>query len=459
MRGIHSIYLWVLIAFNCVTCTSSHEIIGNSVDGNSEVWEEMPEPITLRYPMVRLETLGNATPVSADENPSSMKSIKPEYFNCAPSEKSVITDGIATVDVSFIEADILDALLELSLLTGISIITDDSIEGVVSINFFDKSLDDVITAIIAPGNYAFKKFDSFIYVGSQSPASPSFHLLSETCTYKPVFVKPSQIVELLTPYYRQYVNYIEDHDHISIVAPNRIQQRIQSDLRIFDQVPQQILLEMSIIEVSAAALDLLGVKWRREASSTDLLRDNSNGRGNIFSYYQPDAINNPVAQALIESLSALNTGEEIQVRAIPSLVTLNGRQANFSSIQTTWLPMLSLSNNNSFHEVSYGVNLRIIPYISKENQIRLEILQASVSDLTKDFDGLPKLISHTISTSVIMRDGETLVLGGLIQRKSRNQLAKVPGISRTPLLGNLFKHTQTAMISTEILIVIRPSIL
>ena len=109
--------------------------------------------------------------------------------------------------------------------------------------------------------------------------------------------------------------------------------------------------------------------------------------------------------------------------------------------------------------MNYGVELRIVPYISKLHRIRLEILQASVSDLTTGFDGMPKLIRHSISTSVIMIDGETLVLGGLMQKKSRNQLANVPGASRIPLIGGLFKHSEQAMVTTEVLILIRPKIL
>ena len=466
MRNLKFPCLCVLLAFGSTACISNREPTGSTVFGvgvidDLENWQGMPEPITHRYPLVQFveRSIADLGSDAAAEMTNSDSAMEPEYFNCTELEESTIIDEIANVDVSFIEADIRDALLELSLLTDISIITDDSIEGIVSVNFVDKTLDEVIAAIIAPGNYGYKKFDSFIYVGSQSPTASSFHLLAETCTYKPVYIQPSQIVELLTPYYQQYVNYYEGHDHISIVAPNTIQRRIQSDLRIFDQAPQQILLEMSIVEVSAEALDLLGVKWRREVSTADLLNEEGAVRGNILGFYQPNVSRNPVAQALIESLSALNTGEEVRVRATPSIVTLNGRQANFSSTETTWLPMLSVSGNNTINGVNYGVELRIVPYISKLHRIRLEILQASVSDLTTGFDGMPKLIRHSISTSVIMIDGETLVLGGLMQKKSRNQLANVPGASRIPLIGGLFKHSEQAMVTTEVLILIRPKIL
>lgn len=444
---ITKVFLLLGFAF-CVGCSSPSVPEGS--DGfNHEQWQQLPAPITHRYSALELKPLEQTM-----GQPERIDPIKD--FSCTELERSTVTDNIPLIDVSFIEADINDALLELSLLTGVSLITDDNIEGLVSINFIGKSLDEVLTAIIAPGNYGYKKYDSFVFVGSQSPVSPSFHLLSNTCLYKPVFLQPEQIVELLTPFYQQYVNYLAGHDHLSIVAPETIQQRIQQDIIIFDQAPEQILLEMSIIEISSEALDLLGVKWNQEIKASDF--SGLTNRNQMYKFYDPRQASSSVAQALINSVSALNVSEEVQVKATPSLVTLNGREAYFSSTQTTWLPNSSGSGNVR-QEINYGVDLRIIPYISRDNNIRLEILQASVSDLAEGFDGQPKLISHSISTSVLMLDGETLILGGLLQKKSRNQHNSVPGASAIPFVGGLFRHRDSELVSTEVLIVIRPKIL
>ncbi|MFK7864781.1 MAG: type II secretion system protein GspD [Pseudohongiellaceae bacterium] len=442
----------VLSLTGCVNTGESEKSV-TSHKPKAELWQEMPDPITQRYPILDQSQASDELPVA------DVKKDIEEYYNCTNIDESSLIAELPLIDVSFIEADILDALLELSLLTGVSIITDDSIEGMVSINFSGQSLENVIAAIIAPGNFGYKVYDTFIYVGSQSPVSPSFHLLSSTCLYKPVFLHPKQIVELLTPFYQQYVNYFEGHDHISIVAPDSIQSRIQEDILIFDQSPEQILLEMSIVEVSSEALDLLGFKWNQYADARELLMREGRGGGSVFSYYDPTTTASPIAQAFIDSVSALGTGEEAQIRATPSMVTLNGREANFSSNQTAWLPVLSAGANNQVNAVNFGVDLRIVPYISQDEQIRLEIIQASVSDLTETLQDQPRLISHAISTSVLMKNGETLVLGGLLQKKTANRKSQVPGASKTPLLGNLFRHKEEESITTEVLIVIRPKIM
>jgi type II secretory pathway component GspD/PulD (secretin) len=58
-----------------------------------------------------------------------------------------------------------------------------------------------------------------------------------------------------------------------------------------------------------------------------------------------------------------------------------------------------------------------------------------------------------------MMTGETLVLGGLLQKKSRNRRTGVPGVSKTPLFGGLFRSKKEEEITTEVLIIIRPKIL
>ncbi len=409
--------------------------------------QELPSPLLERYPFI-------------GGNNHDLMTLKPD-FECTEQTTSSLLDEQEPVSISFIEMDIIDALLELSLITGVTILTDDSVFGIVTINFQEKPFEEVLQAILTPGNFGYKAYDSYIYVGSPSPVSESFHLLSNTCVYKPVFLEPAQIVDLLTPYYRQYVSFYQGHDYLSISAPSSIQDRIQKDIRTFDQAPQQVLLEVSIVEVTSEMKDLLGVKWNAEINSSELLRDQNFGnQQSFFTFSSQNFSRNPVAQALIDSIQAINVDEAFQIHAMPSIVTINGKEANFSSTQTSWL-QFNLDNNIAYREtqVDYGVRLQIVPYISKQNQIRMEIINASVSDITENYDNQPRIISHSISTSVLMMNGEALVLGGLLQKKLRKASSRVPGASATPLFGNMFRNRSDEEINTEVLIIIRPKIL
>ena len=154
--------LFVLMLAGCASSPEAQPLVATQ----SFTEQPLEAPITQRYPALEFQPATEA--ISLNTEPKAIA----DYFSCNDQEVSTITDDIPLIDVSFIEADIMDAVLELSLLTGISIITDDSIGGMVSVNFVGKSLDEVLEAIIAPGNYGYKKYDSFIYVGSQSPGFP-----------------------------------------------------------------------------------------------------------------------------------------------------------------------------------------------------------------------------------------------------------------------------------------------
>ena len=106
-----------LVLLMLQSCASN--VVDTSVDTEKDM--AMPEPITKRYPSLDM--------VRANSKPDLLDAIKEpaEYYTCSGEEDSTLTEDLPLIDVSFIEADILDALLELSLLTGVSIITDDSI--------------------------------------------------------------------------------------------------------------------------------------------------------------------------------------------------------------------------------------------------------------------------------------------------------------------------------------------
>ena len=109
--------------------------------------------------------------------------------------------------------------------------------------------------------------------------------------------------------------------------------------------------------------------------------------------------------------------------------------------------------------IQYGVELKIVPHIAQSRQVVLNILLARVSDLTTNHLGMPEVVSHSISTTVRVREGEALVLGGLLQKKRRLNTTKVPILAGIPLLGAFFRSEQNEVEEMEILIVIQPKIL
>ncbi len=100
------------------------------------------------------------------------------------------------------------------------------------------------------------------------------------------------------------------------------------------------------------------------------------------------------------------------------------------------------------------------PQISVNNYIRLEIdATKSEADFTRSIEGIPAVQDSKATTTVMLRDGETTIIGGLFKVKDAQTVRGVPGLMKIPILGNLFKSRTKSKSKTELLIFITPTII
>lgn len=169
-------------------------------------------------------------------------------------------------------------------------------------------------------------------------------------------------------------------------------------------------------------------------------------------------------------LRALASDGDTNILSTPSIVTMDNEEAEIKVAQEVPFLTGQFTNTgaatgavNPFQTIQreeVGTILKITPYISETNAIRLKIEQES-SSLAAGSAGAVDLITNkrTISTSVIVEDGGIIVLGGLISDELRENDARVPILGSIPLLGNLFRSRSTNKTKTNLMVFIRPRIL
>lgn len=388
-----------------------------------------------------------------------------DRYTCIDQEPGLDISRVPAIDVSFIESDLREALLEISMLTDIPIIADDSVQGIISATLQGKSLSTTLDVLLAPGNFAYKKFEDFIFVGSQYPGSTSLALLSKTCRFSPKHMQVEDLIALVDPADRQFIHVNPENNLLSIAAPDKQQKRLKHLLELLDQPVDQVLLEVSIVEVNKEVFDILGINWGNlniieqglDVALTNQLFGALDGDQSNYNYVGLSRTPSPMDR-FKDSIGVLKNRGDADIKAMPSIVTLDGKEAKFTSTETIWLPHLNEGANKA-KGLAYGVNIKLVPHIRSDNDIRLDIVDASVSDLSSTGDGSPVLVEHSVSNSVEISNGDLVVLGGLLQKKSRNKNARVPGLSNIPLTKRLFSQKRTEIQETEVLIVIRPTIL
>ena len=169
-------------------------------------------------------------------------------------------------------------------------------------------------------------------------------------------------------------------------------------------------------------------------------------------------------------LRALEGNADTNIISTPSLVTTDNEEATLNVGQEVPFVTGSFTNTggnigavNPFQTIqreSIGVKLTITPQINEGDSMLLEISQ-EISNIAQSAEGAADLITNQriVETTVIVDDGQILVLGGLLEDVLRESEQRVPVLGSIPVIGALFRAQKTAMVKTNLLIFIRPTIL
>jgi len=169
-------------------------------------------------------------------------------------------------------------------------------------------------------------------------------------------------------------------------------------------------------------------------------------------------------------LRALEGEADTNIISTPSIVTTDNEEATLNVGQEVPFVTGSFTNTggtggsvNPFQTINrqqIGVKLSITPKINEVNSLVLDISQ-EISSIAQSAAGAVDLITNQriVETTVIVDDGEILVLGGLLEDVLRESDQRVPVLGRIPLLGNLFRSRKTEKVKTNLMIFIRAEIL
>lgn len=403
-----------------------------------------------------------------DRRSADKKQNKKSGYKCTKHRKGRVARNKTKVDLDFFDADLREALSELSVLIGVPIVVDDFVEGMVTITLEQTGLEPALRVMLAHGGFSYRIYDDYILVGGSDPESPTFSKLSTTCRYKPLYITPIDLAGSLTPYYQKFVRVPQQADYLTITAPPVIQQQIKENLTIFDTKPGQVLLEMSIVEVSREALEILGVSWSRHRPDGQTGRDRRLGiaewsgvqNGSSRDLLEAFAVGSMPHRTLASSLQYLEEEGEAQMKAMPAIVSLDGREAEFATTHSVWIPYIGDGGGSGRpKELVYGVDMKVVPRIADNGEVSLRIVNAQVSDLTYGSNGMPHVVSHKVSSSVQIEDGDFLVLGGLFQSKQKESANGVPGFKDKGIGKWFFGQSNKTDMETEVLIMIRPTVI
>ncbi len=164
---------------------------------------------------------------------------------------------------------------------------------------------------------------------------------------------------------------------------------------------------------------------------------------------------------LTASLQALVTQSKAKILSSPKVVTINGEAAKIQAVQDIRFRTTTVSNGvvtSDFKTVSAGIILTVTPTINAEDRITLKINPESSFPTQESTEAGPIIRTRTAQTTVVVRDGDTLVIGGMIDDQDTKGVSKVPLLGDIPILGVFFRSTTTRKTRNELLVFVTPRI-
>lgn len=395
------------------------------------------------------------------------------------------------VTLDFRDADIRNVLKMLSYKSGVNIIAGPEVEGVVNMQLKDVPWQRALDVILSTYGYGYEQKGSIIMVttienlkkrredakalADQEPMSTETFLLN--------FGKAEEVLKALNAMKtsRGSVNFDK---RTNAVIVNDIESNIvlfREVVKKLDTVTPQVLIEAKIVETTLGKNDNLGIDWGLVASAGGAMRSTpfpfSTRSGNK---YLPDATATVPEdgatltygtidfRGLTAVMNMLKTRSNTNVLSNPRVVTLDNQPAKISVGQQYPVPQYTYNEQQAKLQVSgwnyldIGIIFNVTPHVNNEHVVTLDIEPTITSFDEKvqvESTFMPLLNSESVKTSVMIKDGETLIIAGLIKDTVRKTVKRVPILGYIPVLGWPFQNTVDYHQKTELVMFITPHII
>lgn len=232
--------------------------------------------------------------------------------------------------------------------------------------------------------------------------------------------------------------------------------------------PKQVKIEAKILEINKDKTDKLGIRWGNAPSAPGVFAlgqsytaaNSIAGQNQVFGWFGSYADLNAQIDALVQ------TGEA-RVLASPHLIALSGEKASVLVGGEIPVPVSVSNGQIAIEWKSYGVKLLIEPEVNSEqfiqSKVQTEVSSVDWNSTHRIFIGsglsIPPLTMRKAETTIVLKSGQTLVVGGLISEQVNNDVYKIPLLGDLPLLGPMFRSKSITHSRTELIILLTPTVI
>lgn len=401
---------------------------------------------------------------------------------------SVSEEGLISLD--FREADIRNVLQILALKSGVNIVSSPEVNGIITIRLNQVPWKQALEVILRTNGFAYdqrgniitvttvedmkRKREDAILLADQEPLS------TETFTLN--FGKASEIIVSIEKMKsdRGSIDF-DDRTNTLIITdiPGKIE-LMGGVIQKLDTTTPQVLIEAKIVETNFVDQENLGIDWVTKATITGSARPhtypftvstaNKYASGSNFpaaadTDFTYGTLDFAQVQAVFE---LLKTKTDTNILSSPRIVTLDNQPAQIVVGEQYPIPTYTYNEEQARLQVSgweykdIGIIFDVTPHVNSAGFVTLEI-EPKITEI-KDFvtvenTSLPRLTNESANTKVLIKDGETVVIAGLVKNKTIDTRKKTPILGDIPIVGLVFQKKETQVDKQDLMIFMTPHVI
>lgn len=377
-------------------------------------------------------------------------------------------DKTNLVDLRFKDANLIDVIKILAEKGGHNIVVGPDVSGKVTFDLHDVTVQDALEAALKINGYGLERKGKIIFIRSASQleakeASSQPPLPLQLRTYKVNYSDVSEIALALKENISKYgkITVNKSNNIIIVEDIEEYLNKIENLVTKLDGIPKQVLIEAKILEIRLRNDTQRGVDWEQVFKGGDA---SFSLQGANFSL--PASVGTPglffsvVTPHFEMFLDALQEKGDLKTLATPKLVALDNKEAQIIIGGRLGYKVTTTINQVTTESIEFldtGTMLKITPHISDDGNIFLS-LYPKVSDGVVSSGGIPSETTTEVTTKVVVKDGESIFIGGLIRDRNEKSSRQIPILGEIPIIGSLFKRKTDNVSKTETIIVIAPHI-
>ncbi len=364
------------------------------------------------------------------------------------------------ISLSLRGLDIAEVMDMLSRKAKVNILLGKDVEGQVSVNLFDVTVDEAIESIASAAGYSLERRGQNYFIVPREELgryATSEDLITKTFRVHYIDLEDENFENFLEPYLSGYGRgtIIPSKGLITVRDLPEFVDVVETILDELDRQPQQLVIEAKILEVTLDDNEAYGINWRKLFSA-----DGGEGSfgvdpkvgldisGLFFDYVGPNV------EIALENLSSLG---RVRTLSTPKLRALENEEAKVIIGDRIGYRVTTTINQITTESIEFlesGVILSVTPTVDVHNKILLDI-HPEVSTGTIN-DGIPSQTATEVTTQLVVNDGQTVFIGGLIKQRLSEGKNGIPVLQDIPLLGTLFRSRERISVNAETIVLITP---